>query len=306
MIAILNAKDRLRKLLSIAADLRGFGADSAALALGPEILAAYFEIENGYKIPKNAPRTFTEKLYRRMLDVHANGAPVFSRLSDKLQVRDYVVRTIGESYLTNLCWSGMHASDVPWETLPAQSILKCAEGSGKNLLLQHPMDQQRVVDLCQRWQAESYYWFRREYHYWDVPRTLLIEQVLSDGHPDGPIDYIFYCFDGIPKLIQIGSRSHTIHRFYTASWEAQQLTYRQNYIAPEMPRPKSLDTMLDLAAQLSTGFDFVRVDLYDCEDGVKFGEMTFTPRAGNLPFQPSSWNEVLGDYWNYRVPDPRN
>lgn len=301
-----DAKMRLLRLLKIANDYRDAGNESASIALGCDILNAYFEEENGCELPRSSPRTFTEKLYCRMLDVHEHGAPKFSQLSDKLRVRKFVADTIGEQYLVKLLWQGMQAADIPWCELPAQSILKCTEGSGKNLLLETGMDRQRVASLCQEWQSQSYYWFRREYHYWDVPRALLIEELLSDGHPDGPIDYIFFCFDGVPRLIQVGSRSHTIHRFYTTSWQALDLTYRQHYIAPEMPRPKGLDSMLDLASRLSSGFDFVRIDLYECEDGIKFGEMTFTPRAGNIPFQPSIWNEILGDHWNYRRPAPRN
>lgn len=291
----------LEKLLETARALKKSGQEQQSVAMGPEILRAYFAVENGYELPRKTPKTFTEKLYCRMLDVHENGAPLFSRLSDKVQVRNYVAEKVGEQHLIKVLWQGADTTQIPWHVLPAQAILKCTEGSGKNILIQNSHDLHHIVSLCQGWQAESYYWFRREYHYYDVPRNLLIEEVLSDGHPDGPLDYIFFCFDGIPRLIQVGSRSHSIHRFFTPGWEPVQLAYRKDYLAPPLARPKQLEAMLEMAARLSSGFDFVRIDLYCLEKEIKFGEMTFTPRAGHMPFQPQTWNDVLGEYWTYHA-----
>lgn len=298
-----QADAHLQNLLSRSKQLRASGQEQDAIALGPDILNSYFLQENGYTLPRTAPRTFTEKLYCRMLDVHENGAPLYSRLSDKYQVRAYVAEKAGAQYLTELLWHGSTAAEIPWETLPAKSMLKCREGSGKNLLLTQGMQQQQVKDRCWEWQANPYYWFRREYHYYSVPRQLLIEGILSDAHPDGPIDYIFFCFDGIPRLIQVGSRSHSIHRFFSTDWQPVDLTYRTQFAAPDMPRPAALDEMLQLAAKLSQGFDFVRIDLYGCHGAIQFGEMTFTPRAGNIAFRPSHWNVQLGEYWHYVAPE---
>ena len=97
----------------------------------------------------------------------------------------------------------------------------------------------------------------------------------------------------------MGSRSHTIHCFYTPAWEKLRLTYRDRYEAPDLPRPAMLDQMLDVAARLSAGFDFVRVDLYACGGRPRFGELTFTPRAGSLAFDPPDWDARLGDWWHY-------
>jgi hypothetical protein len=299
----MSLQTHLKQLLKTAWTLKEAGYEQQAIAMGPDILLAYFAEENGYELPRMAPRTFREKLYCRMLDAHENGAPLFTRLSDKVKVRSYVAERIGEQYLTKLLWQGAEAASIPWGTLPEVSVLKCAEGSGKNLVLKKPFDLQHVADLCAQWQATSYYWFRREFHYIDVPRHLLIEEMLTDGHPDGPIDYIFFCFDGVPQLIQVGSRSHMIHRFFSTNWQPLELSYRKDYVAPDIQRPAQLDEMLTLAAQLSRGFDFVRVDLYACNNAIKFGELTFTPRAGHIPFQPDHWNEVLGAFWNYRLPD---
>lgn len=289
----------LRALLDRASALRAEGREVEAVACGPAILEAYFEAEQGRAVNRSDPRTFTEKLYCRMLDVHEHGCPTYSTLSDKLAVREFVAQRVGEQLLTPVLWSGDDAGEIPWDRLPPELLLKCNEGSGKGALLAAPYQPEVAQALAHRWQSQSYYWFRREFHYCDVPRRLLVEEKLDDGHPDGPIDYIFYCFDGVPRLIQVGSRTHTIHRFFTPDWEAVQLSYRERYEAPPIPRPPVLSQMLEAAAELSAGFDFVRVDLYCCGNDVRFGELTFTPRAGMLPFKPAEWDMRLGDWWRY-------
>lgn len=304
VLTSLPVTETLRTRLEHAAALRRLGRIEEAIACGPGILRAYFEQEHGHEHPRAAPRTFTDKLYSRMLDVHEHGCPTFSTLSDKLAVRDFVAGRIGEEFLTPLIWSGADAREIPWSRLPAEFVLKCSEGSGKVMLMNAPCDAAAVERMATGWQAHSFYWQRREYHYWPVPRRLLIEPRLDDGHPDGPLDYIFFCFDGVPRLLQVGSRSHTIHRFFTPGWEPIALTYRKEYETPHVPRPPLLERMLDVAARLSRGFDFVRVDLYACKDGIRFGELTFTPVAGKVLFQPQEWDARLGDWWRYAgLPD---
>jgi hypothetical protein len=292
----------LERLLAESQDLRAAGEIERALDLGPAILRACFAKEQGRPLDRGNAVTFTEKLFCRMLDVHERGCPVYSRLSDKLAVRAHVAARVGERYLVPLLWQGDDARTIPWASLPGTFVLKCNEGSGKGARLQQPLDRRSVEALATSWLRESYYWFRREFHYWPVPRRLIIEPCLDDGHVDGPLDYIFFCFHGVPRLIQVGSRSHTIHRFFTSDWEPVRLAYRERYEAPVLDRPRRLDEMLQLAACLSSGFDFVRVDLYDCLDGVRFGELTFTPRAGKLSFDPQEWDVRLGEYWCYERP----
>lgn len=300
------ALHKLQSLLDRSSALRAQGLQDEAVAMGPAILHAYFEKEQGRPLDRVNPRTFTEKIYCRMLDVHdQRGCSMYSMLSDKLAVREWVATRIDERFLTPVLWSGDDPREISWKRLPNEFVLKCNEGSGKGALLVAPVDIDEVQARAASWIAESFYWKKREYHYRDVPRRLLVEPRLDDGHPDGPLDYIFFCFDGVPRLVQIGSRSHTIHRFFTTAWEPITLTYRREYLTPEIPRPRTLDAMLDIAAALSSGFDFVRVDLYCCGDDVRFGEMTLTPCAGNVAFNPREWDARVGEWWHYKGPPQR-
>ncbi|MRD48821.1 hypothetical protein GHT07_16155 [Caenimonas koreensis DSM 17982] len=299
MDQITNASEVLQARLDHAAMLREAGRETEAIACGPDILHAYYQLEQGRVLPRAEPRNFTDKVYCRMLDTHEHGCPTYSRLSDKLAVREWVAARIGERFLTPVLWSGDDPQEIPWARLPEEFMLKCNEGSAKCMLVLPPHDRAAAQALAAKWLAESFYWMRREFHYWDVPRRLLIEPRMEDGHPDGPLDYIFFCFDGVPRLVQIGSRSHTIHRFFTPQWEPITLTYRKEYLTPPIARPAPLEQMLEIAATLSAGFDFVRVDLYCLGTDIRFGELTFTPCAGNAPFEPREWDARLGEWWHY-------
>ena len=147
---------------------------------------------------------------------------------------------------------------------------------------------------------ESYYWRHREYHYHAIPRQILIEELLDDGEPKGPLDYRFYCFDGVPELIQVTNSDQTVNQFYDPQWNALDLRTRavENR---SMARPDNLEQMLAAASTLAADFDFVRVDLYNICGHVRFGEMTFTPGAGLLPLQPAIWDLILGQKWKVKA-----
>ena len=130
--------------------------------------------------------------------------------------------------------------------------------------------------------------------------TLMIEELLRDGYPDGPLDYRFYCFDGKPKLVQVDDHPHSINTFYDLGWKKVDLAYRPTFRPFEIERPSNFGEMCDVAAALSEGFSFVRVDLYNCAGRVVFGELTFTPASGVLRFKPQNWDMALGAMWNYQ------
>jgi hypothetical protein len=150
---------------------------------------------------------------------------------------------------------------------------------------------------------ENYYWKLREYHYYAIPRRILIEQFLDDGEEDGPLDYKFWCFHGHPEAIQVDNHSHNINPFYDTNWKKIPMCYRESYNDCEIKEPLNIQEMLRVASALSSDFDFVRVDLYNLQGKIYFGELTFTPLAGRLNFKPDTWNRYLGQKWNFEKPN---
>ena len=264
---------------------------------GERVLRERFAKIHGGGLDRANAKTFTEKLYRQMIETNRNGNPTFTRLADKYLARDYVCKIVGSQYLVPLLWSGADPSSIPFDNLPPKSIAKTNHGSGGNIVLEQSVDRAAVVEKLRNILNQNYYWILREFHYYTIKPRVLVEQFLVDDTPDGPLDYRFWCFNGKPEAIQVDNHSHTLNAFYDPDWRNLHLSYRQTGEQREIARPSNLDEMLQTATRLSEGFDFVRVDLYSVKGTTYFGEFTFTPTAGTSKFNPPHWDLKFGEKW---------
>ena len=264
---------------------------------GERILRGRFARTHGGTLDLENAKTFTEKVYRRMIETNRHGNPAFTRLADKYLARDYVRDAVGPQYLIPLIWSGIDPVQIPFDDLPQKSIAMTNHGSGGNIVLEHPIDRAFVVKTLQDRLSQNYYWAMREFHYYDIEPRVMIEEFLDDGRPDGPLDYRFWCFDGKPEAIMMDNHPHTLSAFYDPDWNPLYATYRVKEHWRDIERPANLDEMLSVAATLSDGFDFVRVDLYSIQSKTYFGEFTFVPTAGCNKFDPPHWDLYFGDKW---------
>jgi hypothetical protein len=243
------------------------------------------------------PRTFNEKIGWIMRYDHN---PLYTKLADKITVRDYVRERVGENVLVPCYGVWNKASDIRFETLPDRFVLKCNHESGFVVLCRNKTE----LDQCYvRYQLAArlrmnYYYQWREWHYRDIPPRIMAEKLLMDDDGREPVDYKFHCFNGVLRFIYTVKDRHSspVKRFYSPAWELLPFDSgdsRQEFI----PRPQKLQYMLDTAAQLSRGLYYCRVDLYAVENHVYFNEMTLTPAAGMLIFLPDSYDL----YWGERI-----
>jgi len=151
-----------------------------------------------------------------------------------------------------------------------------------------------MIETLSEWLKENHHWECREYHYHKIKPQIIVEQLLDDGHQDGPLNYGFCCFGGNTEMIQVDNSFHSIDAFYDVEWDKLQVRHRDDAVGFDLPKPANLKEMLCVASNLSSDFDFVRVDLYNLNQQFKFGELTFTPRAGDIRFSPNVWDAVLG------------
>lgn len=268
---------------------------------GERILSQAYRELHGKDLEVENPERFSEKLFSRMVLVNRHGSPVFTRLADKYLAREYVKNKVGEKYLVELLWHGSDPSGIPFDDLPGKCVAKTNHGSGGNIVVSGTVNRDEVVGKLKRWLNENYYWGSREYHYFKIPRLALIERFLDDGAQDGPLDYRFWCFNGRPELVQVDNHTHSINQFYDVEWRKVSIHTRQSFLDLELEtaEPINLKEMLLVAAELSSGFGFVRVDLYNINGAIYFGELTFTPGAGRFKFTPDNWDVVLGKKWGW-------
>jgi hypothetical protein len=213
-------------------------------------------------------------------------------------VREYVAARAGAGCLIGTYGVYERPEDIPWDTIPAPCVVKASHGSGWVRTVEDPADVDRetlAAELSQ-WLATDFSGVWREWHYRGLPRRLIVERRLGDGRP--PLDYKFLCFAGIPRLILVGHNLLTtpMTSFYTPEWERLPMTWGRPP-GPWVDPPPALDEMLELAAALARGLDFVRVDLYDDEGQPRFGELTVTPMGGFVPILPLRFDAWLGSLW---------
>lgn len=243
------------------------------------------------------PVRFSEKLQWLKLN-HRD--PKQTILADKYAVRAYLAERGHGALLTRSLGHVCDAREVDFDALPERFVIKAAHASGWNLICRDKSRLNRRHARCMMasWLKQGIYWNGREWPYRDMSRRLVIEEYLEDSS-GGLRDYKFYCFNGVPRFVQANSgRQSTQHaqNFYTLDWQllpfGKDLPPRPDV---EIPRPPALDQMIAIAGDLSAGHPYIRVDLYDLDGRVVFGELTFYPASGLPDFIPDAQDFVCGE-----------
>lgn len=268
---------------------------------GERILLERFERIHGRKLDMSNPKTFSEKLFYRMILLNQESSPLFTRVSDKFAARAYVGRKGGEQHLVKLIWHGEDPREIPFDSLPDEYVIKTNHGSAQVIVVKGQADRADIVGKLSVWLTRNHYWSAREGQYYDIKPRIMIEEYLRYPDGSGPLDYRFWCFGGIPEVIQVDNHAHDINPFFDTQWNPLDLYYRDQATRPLVDKPNNFERMLDLASRLSEGFGFVRVDLYNIDGNIYFGELTLTPTGGKLKLCPDSWDIKLGEKWKMQA-----
>lgn len=273
--------------------LQTFGSDRA-------VVERQFRRVYGRPLDLEHPVTFDEKLqwyklyYRRW---------IMTDLSDKYKVRDYVAGKGLGHILNELYGVYERAADVPFDDLPGAFVLKANHGSGWNVICKdrRQLDARRVRRRLDRWLRTNYYHFGREWAYKHIQPLILCERYLENEEFGELIDYKFYCYGGVPEVIFVccGRFNARGLRYdaYDMAWNRIPAYKGKPATGLDLPRPPDFETMREIARVLSEGFPFIRVDLYSVKGRIYFGELTFYPDNGLVPFTPDSYNQFFGDFF---------
>lgn len=269
---------------------------------GEAILLARYHRVHGKPLNMKMPKTFTEKLFWRMISWNRGVNPVFSQLTDKYSVRTHVACSIGDTYLIRLLWNGENPRAIPFDRLPERYVMKSNHASHQVIIVNGQVERADLIDSGSAWLDSNYYWEDREYQYYGIRPRIMIEERLEN--PDGslPLDYKLWCFNGVPEIIQVINHTRDKSSFFDRTWTLLDLSNTTSSEVERLPllitKPTHLEEMIAIASKLSVGFGFVRVDLYDVNERVYFGELTFTPTAGYMKLRPDSWDAWLGEKWD--------
>lgn len=269
----MSVKDTYRLLLNISTKVLGIHTT--------KILDARFRF--GRKINLNNPTSLADKLC--YMELHDDN-PLKVSCSDKYAVREYVTKKGLADILVPLCHDVCtNAEQIQYHKLPQQFAIKAAHGCGMNLICEDKdnISQEQLMDTAKKWLDMDYPRACIEPHYKKIPHRILFEEFLQDA--DRIIDYKFFCFHGVPDFVEVCSnrRSGIKLDVYTLDWAPLDAVVGKKKGNHGVPQPDSLSDMIEICKILSADFNFVRVDLYEINKKVYFGELTFSPAAGVLP-----------------------
>ncbi len=249
-------------------------------------LKTLFRLKMGKKLDLENPRTFNEKL--QWLKLY-NRKPIFTNMVDKYEVKKLVAEMIGEEYVipTYGVWESF--DDIDFDQLPDQFVLKTTDGGGgtnvvlcKNKSKLDKAKARKALKLCKR--NEIYQNFR-EWPYKNIKPRILAEKYLADIDGRGVSDYKFSCYNGEAHDVMLCvDREIGDVKFYFFDSNWQLLRYNKRGMAMpkdfSLPKPKNIDKMFELAGILSRGIPYLRVDMYNVDGQIYFGELTFFPDSG--------------------------
>lgn len=250
-----------------------------------------FRQTHDFDINFENPVSFTDKMnYSKLY----NATKIKTRLTDKVLVRDWVKKRIGEEHLVPVIGIYDSLDDINFKKLPKEYVIKCSHDSGSTVLVdkEHKLDKKELYKKYDYYMNRNLASYNYEMHYRDIEPKIIIERYLGFSITE----IKFLCFDGKIYCCWEDFDRHTSRNVYDADWNLKDLEilYPSN---PRKTKPKHFDEMKVLAEKLAKGFDQVRVDLFEVNDVVYFNEMTFTSGNGAYTFKPEEGNMELGRQW---------
>lgn len=260
-----------------------------------------FEYTIGNKINFDNPKTFNEKL--QWLKLH-DRKPEYTKMVDKYEAKKYVAEKIGEEYIIPTIGVWDDPEDIDFDSLPDKFVLKCNHNSGLGMIIckdKSALDVKKAKKALRKGLKQNYYLTCREWPYKNVKPRIIAEQYMEDEKTAELRDYKFFCFNGQVKSLFIATDRQKVGqevKFDFFDENFNHLPIRQGHpnaeITPE--KPEKFEEMKRLASKLSENIPHVRVDFYEVNGKVYFGEMTFFHFAGMVAFEPEEWDYKFGEW----------
>ena len=257
-----------------------------------------YKLEMNQKLNLKEPKTFNEKLqWLKLYDRN----PEYTKMVDKYEAKKYVADIIGQEYIIPTLGVWDKFEDIEFDKLPKQFVLKPTHTSGNVFICKdkEKINYKQLRRMINKWLKRNYYLIHREWPYKNVKPRIIAEKYMGTDEQEELIDYKFFCFNGEPQYMYIseGLSNHSTAKMSFVDMKYKFAFNRTDYKPFEkLPsKPINFEKVKELAKVLSKGVPFVRVDFYEINTKIYFGELTFYPGSGYISFEPEEWNKKLGD-----------
>ena len=252
--------------------------------------------ELGYKINLDNPQTFNEKLAWIKLYDHN---PLYHKMVDKYEVKKIVEEKIGEGYTAKCLAIYDKLEDADFEKIAPPTVIKSTH-YGVPIIVKSEKDKdvEKIKKILSEQAKVSGYTCHQEWGYKDVKPRIMFEEYMEDDSDNNVLqDYKFWCFNGEPKVMYVTVKNEAVYEnFYDMDFNVLNIDHGFPRRKPEFEKPALFDEMKTLAARLSSGIPFVRVDFYNIKGKVKFGEYTFFDWGGGRPFASYEQDLMIGKW----------
>lgn len=265
-----------------------------------EYIKRKFKAEMGYSLPLDKPETYNEKLqWLKLYDRDSS----YTCMVDKYSVKQYVADKIGKQYIIPSYGVWDKFSEIEFDKLPNSFVLKCTHDSGGLVIckdknkLNYSLAKKKICACLKR----NFFYQGREWPYKNVKPRILAEMYLDDETGNGLNDYKFFCFNGVPKIMFVATerqKDHSEVKFDFFDMDFKHLDIHDGHQLSQnvIEKPYCFEEMKSLASKLSTGVPQLRVDFYEYNNRVYFGELTFFQRSGFCPITPKEWDYKMGSW----------
>ena len=265
-----------------------------------KFLRKRFKARFGRDLDLENPKTFNEKL--QWLKLY-NRKPEYTRMVDKYEAKRYVAEKIGEEYIIPTLGVWDRFEDIDFDSLPNQFVLKCTHDSGGLVICRdkNSLDFKKARKKIEKSLKHDFYMRGREWPYKNVKPRIIAETYMQDEKTGELPDYKFFCFNGVPKALFIATErnvSGSETKFDFFDMDFNHIDVRNGHPNADVPpsKPMCFDKMRELAEKLSANIPHLRVDFYEVNGKVYFGELTFSHWSGFVPFEPEQWDHIFGSW----------
>lgn len=276
-----------------------------------QYLKIVYKQRMGKKLNLKNPVSFNEKL--QWLKIH-DRKDIYTTMVDKYEVKKYVANIIGDEYIIPTLGIYDNWEDIEFDKFPNQFVIKCTHDSGGLVICKdkRQLDLKSARAKIERCLKNNFFYYGREWPYKNVKPRIIIEKYLKDNSNKDKCeeirDYKIFCFEGEPKIMYIseGLENHSTASmsFFDMDFkltDCKRKDFKQLNYKPK--KPKSFEKMKSLSRILSKNLPHLRVDWYEIDGNLFFGELTFFTNSGFIPFEDEEWNNKLGKMINLDLVD---
>lgn len=260
----------------------------------------------GYHLNLKNPQSFNEKIvWKKIYDRN----PLLPITADKFEVRSYINKELGDKIAKKISIPLLYVTDkpdsIPFEKLSPPFIIKPNNASGRYIFIKdNNYNKKEIIETCWVWLREPFGLKNLEWAYQPIKPKILIEKMLQESKGSIPKDFKFHMFHGECSFISVHFDRMRPGKYLTSFFDSQWnrlFSINPAYgPGPDISMPNNFESMLMLAKKLSEPFDYVRVDLYNIDGKIFFGELTHYPASGTRKFNPNTVDFELGEKWKLK------